>query len=458
MFGGDDIELGRARFERWGRRVVCVLAACTLVITLMHAGDAVAGTDNVIETVNLTSDEADASAADNFCDVDLGTGGGQCTLRAAIQQANAYPGTDPDVIRFDIPGNGVHRIAPSDYLPNVTSPTNIDGYTQHGASVNTRKLRRGDNAKIRVELSGHKLDPFNGSGLTFATGSSGSAVKGLCINRFATGLNLQSPTTVAGNFIGTDATGTKDRGNTFDGIFASTLLGTRTIGGGTPAARNVISANGRSAVDSTVRATVQGNYIGTASDGVSPLGNETNQDADAAVLLGSDDPFNVVGGPGDAANVIAFNQGKGIGLVNSNTVAQLTRNRIFENRGIGIDLGDDGRTPNDPGDADPGPNRLLNFPVLKSAIARHDHTKIAGVYKGYPAVAPYGVELFANPPHTRQAERFIGFVHIDTDDDGKAKFRFKSRRLPPGRTITATATDDGGATSELSAPVTVRAP
>jgi hypothetical protein len=436
---------------------LAVLAGCALVVMLMRPGGAVAGTDNVILTVNLTSDEPDASTADNVCDADLATNGPQCTLRAAIEQANAYPGTDPDLIRFDIPGKGVHRIAPSDYLPDVNSPTNIDGYTQHGASVNTRKLGRGDNAEIRIELSGRKLDPLNGNGLRFAIGSGGSVVKGLCVNRFATGLNLQSPTTVAGNFIGTDATGTRDRGN-LDGIFASTLLGARTIGGPTPAARNVISANGAAGIVSNVPAIVQGNYIGTASDGISPLGNRKAPFSDGAVLLYSDSINNVVGGAGDAANVIAFNRGKGIGLINSNTVAILSHNRIFGNGGIAIDLGDDGRTANDPGDADTGPNRLLNFPVLKSAVTRHGHTKITGVYRTVPAPAPYGIELFANPPHTRQAKRFIGFVHVDTNNGGKAEFTFKARPMAPGKTVTATATDDGGATSELSAPAKVRVP
>jgi hypothetical protein len=446
---------GHAGRRRSGALALGLLAGATVFVTLMRTDGAVAGTDNVIETVNLTSDEPDASTADNVCDADLVTNGEQCTLRAAIEQANAYPGTDPDVIRFDIPGKGIHRIAPSDSLPNVTSPTSIDGYTQPGASANTRKLSRGDNAEIRIELSGRKLDPLSDNGLTFETGASGSTIKGLCINRFATGLVLHSPAVVVGNFIGTDATGTRDRGNG-DGIFAASLLGFRTIGGPTPEARNVISANSAAAIISNVSTIVQGNYIGTASDGVSPLGNRKGPYTDAAVLLavGSN---NVVGGPGGAANVIAFNQGKGIGLNSSVTVAHLTRNRIFGNGGIGIDLGDDGRTPNDSGDADSGPNRLLNFPVLKHAIAGHDHTKITGVYKGYPGIDPYGIELFSNPPHTRQAERFLGFVHIDTNANGKAEFTFKANSMAPGKTITATATDDGGATSEISAPVTVRA-
>ena len=204
-----------------------------------------AGTDNVIVTVNLTSDEGDANTGDSVCDADLGTGGEQCTLRAAIEQANAYAGTDADVIRFGIPGNGPHTIAPVNDLPVITGETQIDGYSQSGASVNTRKLGHGDNAKLGVVLSGKNLDPILSTALTFDAGSEAGVVRGLCINRFATGLVLKSQATVRGNFIGTDATGTHDRGNTFGAIFATQDLGTRVIGGPTPDARNVIAGGAR---------------------------------------------------------------------------------------------------------------------------------------------------------------------------------------------------------------------
>lgn len=434
---------------------LALLVACALAV--VSPVGVTAGTDNVIETVNLTSDEPDANTGDSVCDTDLGAGGEQCTLRAAIQQANAYAGDDADVIRFGIPGGGVHQIAPSDYLPDITGPTNIDGYSQPGASPNTRKLGRGDNAEIRIVLSGKNLDPMLGAALTFNAGTESGIVRGLCINRFATALILRSQTTVAGNFIGTDATGAKDRGNTFGAIFTTQNLGTRVIGGPTPDARNVIAGNGGPAIISNIAASVQGNYIGVAADR-SRMGNGSGPGADAQVILASDSMGNVVGGEGSAANVIAFNDGKGVALINTNTIAPLRRNRIFANGGIPIDLGDDGHTANDPGDADPGANRLLNFPVLKQAVTDGGKTKIRGVYKSTPAVAPYGIEFFANPPHTRQAKSFIGSKLIETGNGGKAKFKFVAKGQEPGRTITATAMDDGGATSELSKPVTVSRP
>ena len=45
-------------------------------------------------TVNLTTDQHDASTADGICDIDLATAGEQCSLRAAVEQANELPSND----------------------------------------------------------------------------------------------------------------------------------------------------------------------------------------------------------------------------------------------------------------------------------------------------------------------------------------------------------------------------
>ena len=62
--------------------------------------------------VNITTDQPDADIDDDVCDVDENTSGEQCSLRAAIETANAKDG--PDEISFnidrsrpahDLPGN-----------------------------------------------------------------------------------------------------------------------------------------------------------------------------------------------------------------------------------------------------------------------------------------------------------------------------------------------------------------
>src|SRR2546422_8582080 len=71
-----------------------------------------------------------------------------CTLREAINAANANPGAD--TINFNIPGAGVKTIHLTSNLPFITDQVTIDGYTQGVAVANT--LAVGDNAVLLVEL------------------------------------------------------------------------------------------------------------------------------------------------------------------------------------------------------------------------------------------------------------------------------------------------------------------
>ncbi len=66
----------------------------------------------------------------------------------------------------------------------------------------------------------------------------------------------------------------------------------------------------------------------------------------------------------DDRNIIQYNIGGGVVLENSNQISSINifHNTISKNYngGIGIDLGDNGFTPNDLGDKDSGPNTLFN--------------------------------------------------------------------------------------------------
>src|SRR5690349_19641242 len=74
-------------------------------------------------TVNSTADAADANPGDGVC----ATAGAVCTLRAAIEEANALTGAD--TINFNIPAAGVQTIAPASDLPQITEAVVIDGLT-----------------------------------------------------------------------------------------------------------------------------------------------------------------------------------------------------------------------------------------------------------------------------------------------------------------------------------------
>ena len=66
-------------------------------------------------TVNSTGNNADADVGNGLC----ATSDGQCTLRAAIQEANATPVLD--TIGFAL-GGGPQRISVPASLPVVTAP------------------------------------------------------------------------------------------------------------------------------------------------------------------------------------------------------------------------------------------------------------------------------------------------------------------------------------------------
>ncbi len=118
--------------------------------------------------VNSTADRPDAATADAACDTGqtLPSGDPECTLRAAIQQANATPGRDN--ITFKIPGAAdAPVITPASALPSISEAVSLDATTQPGAG--------------RVELNG--IGAGTGTnGLTFNVGD--CTVKGLTVKGF----------------------------------------------------------------------------------------------------------------------------------------------------------------------------------------------------------------------------------------------------------------------------------
>jgi hypothetical protein len=75
--------------------------------------------------VNQANDASDADLSDNICDSDLGVPGHQCTLRAAIEQANALAGSDN--INLTVPGP--YNLTISQLLVTSQITLNANGYT-----------------------------------------------------------------------------------------------------------------------------------------------------------------------------------------------------------------------------------------------------------------------------------------------------------------------------------------
>jgi len=116
----------------------------------------------------------------------------------------------------------VQTIQPTSALPTITDPVIIDGYTQPGSAQNTDA--NGFNGTLLIELNG--TNAGNTNGLTISAGN--STVRGPCDYRFCgegTLLTAGGGDVIAGNFIGTDATGTHALGNAVNGIVSSGGLG-----------------------------------------------------------------------------------------------------------------------------------------------------------------------------------------------------------------------------------------
>jgi hypothetical protein len=96
------------------------------------------------------------------------------------------------------------------------------------------------------------------------------------------------------------------------------------------------------------------------------IGNAVGTDAGGtAVLPNAQEGILISAGTGLflSDNVIAYNGLAGIAVTGNGTQADIQNNEVRNNRGLPIDLGEDGPTPNG-AHFPPGPNNWLNYPVV----------------------------------------------------------------------------------------------
>ena len=275
---------------------------------------------------------------------------------------------------------------------------------------------------------------------------------------------------VQGNFIGTDLSGTTALPNGGDGIYFAggpILVGAagNLIGGRTSTARNVISGNLGNGIflEGRTANPIQGNLIGTAADGKTPLGNGQHGIRTNNAVSKNNFLSNLIGGAYvpdlDAANVIAFNLLSGISETSSSTANQrVSANSIHGNGQLGIDLGEDGVTPNDPGDADTGASDLQNFPVIGFAFVSNGNLTIYGNINSRPS-RNLTLEFFANQTADSsgfgEGEIFLGQAAVTTDNSGDAAFNVTFPLPANVAAVTGTAIDPDGNTSEFSAALSI---
>jgi parallel beta-helix repeat protein len=317
-------------------------------------------------------------------------------------------------------------------------------------------------------------------------GGAGSAARNIIAGNGVHGVQIlggANPTAdqVLGNFIGVAADGNTALANTGTGVSIVNAQ-SNVIGGTATGAGNVISGNGDDGVQiygvPSTNNLVQGNLIsGNGNSGIElvsgalgnlVLGNFIGTDATGTLALGNarhgvyiiNASNNTIGGAAaGASNSIAFNGGTGV-VVEAGINNLISRNAIHDDGGLGIDLGNDGVTPNTPGGPHVGPNHLQNFPVLFSAVSTGSTVIIQGTFNSTPGTT-FTLEFFANtscnPSGYGEGKWYLDSRPVLTDDLGNYDFFtfVLNGAVPPGQYITATATDPNNNTSEFSACVVV---
>ncbi|MDB6034906.1 MAG: hypothetical protein JWM16_5244 [Verrucomicrobiales bacterium] len=290
-------------------------------------------------------------------------------------------------------------------------------------------------------------------GSKFADGNviSGNLLHGLILARDA------RETLVRANRLGTKASGGGPLPNGGDGIVVLANASDTQIGGGTAAAANIISANQANGIrlSGGNHTQILGNLIGTAIGGLGPLGN-----FGAGIAIGPDSEVpgapdnNFIGtiAPG-TGNVIAYNSQAGV-LAKTGFKNSIRGNSIYSNVGLGIDLGGDGFSPNDPGDGDSGPNEMQNSPVVTSAVSDGATLRLAGTFNGAPGVS-LNIDIYwslqCHATGFGEGRIYLGSDTITTDPTGYAGFSNSfAVTVPVGAVVTATATTTLGNSSEFS--------
>jgi titin len=172
---------------------------------------------------------------------------------------------------------------------------------------------------------------------------SGNLLDGVSIFGFGTTANA-----VAGNYIGTNAAGNRALGNGGDGVFLGASASGNVIGGTTTGVRNVISGNRHDGVVvrdvGTTANAVAGNYIGTNATGSAALGNLL----DGVEVFGGASNNVLGGLPAGGRNVISGNRRAGINIhdqgtdfnaVSANYIGTDARGRVSVGNGHdGVDV------------------------------------------------------------------------------------------------------------------------
>lgn len=423
-------------------------------------------------------------------------------------------------------GNGVFLSSVRENIIGGTTAGSgnvISGNRRHGVSIEASLNNQVAGNYIGTDVTGSVALPNGQSGIMVSNGTDSTLIGGLSpLARNVISANMlhgvevtgnSVSTNLQGNFIGTDKSGAVALGNGANGVVINSAG--NQVGGLIPQARNVIAGNGADGLvigRGSARNVVVGNFVGVAVTaeglpnggsgllltdttdntvgGATPasanvigsnwghgirllrahnnqvVGNFIGSDAGGSLRLGQGrDGLRLQDSVGNRieANHIAYSAQAGISILGASSNNRISRNAIFDNGTLGIDLNGDGVTPNDPSDLDSGPNELRNFPIITSVTAVDEGLMIRGVL---PSLMPnlQSVELFrAKPDASGHGEGSQYLDQVTPEADGTFTLVMPrppsesplATALSEGDQLTATATDLQGNTSEFSPNFTI---
>lgn len=293
--------------------------------------------------VDSTSDQSDGVPGNGVCLTIVNT----CTLRAAIEEANAFAGAD--IVNFNIVGAGVQTIAPASVLPAITETIVIDGSTQPGATCgdlvpDALPAQSNTPHNLLIQIT-RTEDNVNEGILSIYTGvaedASDSIIKGLVINSAGTNSqfnaisiysdynNASTNISIECNYIGTDLAGTTGDDTTYYGIDVQNISYIHIVD-------NLISANGVGVQAPNVYVAIESNLIGTDITGNVGL----DQDVGIAGNFYAGISSSMLTG-----NIVSGNQSTGIDIsgegfiVNSNYIGLSLNGNALGNGSDGVIIG-----------------------------------------------------------------------------------------------------------------------
>lgn len=361
-----------------------------------------------IYTVNSISDRSDASPGSGGCNTGFlipGPGGAlanECTLRAAIEEANARAGADN--IRFS-----TVFLTSSDIvltllsaLPPITDPITIEGYSALGFDESNPN----EFPAVRIEPDDGVVIP----GLVLSADAGGSVIQGLALNGFAfSALRILGDNNVVqGSHIGIGPINRSGNGGNGIEIVGNTNVMGKVCGAGTCSGRgNVIAASTENGifVEDGQDNQIYGNRIGTNPQGTSDSANGfgTGNATGLAVGLSASDTLigSRITGSG---NLISGNSGSGILIDSATTTVQGNFIGTNVSGAAAIPNGEHGILVTNPGDNQIG------------GALSSDGNLISGNDESGVFVSPPGPQICALPCPTVNREIRGNIIGLNIDE------------------------------------------